>query len=164
MGRCEAVSVKSFRWMKLPLLLSAVLSVPPLLAQSSPRTIHEFVAPADNANQGIVPVPAKLGHGEDAARKLYWGSAFGVKTFFSRSADWKLLASGEKPKYAVLERCVFKHRAANVYLVADAYRGREIQTAILNFLDAAAGLSQEQITVKSRGGLRELFHCCGRRT
>jgi hypothetical protein len=110
-----------------------------LVAQSVPRTIHVFVTLADNANQGIVPVPAKLGNGEDAERNLYWGSAFGVKTFFSRSTKWKLLSSGEKPKYEVLERCVFKYRTANVYLVADAYRGREIQTAILNFLDAARG-------------------------
>jgi hypothetical protein len=144
------------------LLLSSVVSIS-VLAQSSPRTVHVFVALADNVNQGIVPVPARLGNGEDAERNLYWGSAYGVKTFFSRSADWKLLSSGEKPKDEVLERCVFKHRAANVYLVADAYRGREIQTAILNFLDAAAGVSSGRINVKDgaqivtldiRGGFR----------
>jgi hypothetical protein len=32
--------------------------------------------------------------------------------------------------------------------VADAYRGRELQQAILNFLDAASGAHREQITVK----------------
>ena len=130
----------------LAFLLGSLVGAP-LIAQNAPRTVHVFVALADNANQGIVPVPAKLGNGEDAERNLYWGSAFGVKTFFSRSADWKLLSSGEKPKQEVLERCTFKHRSANVYLVADAYRGREIQTAILNFLDAAAGVSWEQIKV-----------------
>jgi hypothetical protein len=81
-----------------------------LHAQSSPRTIHVFVALADNANQGIVPVPAKLGNGEDPEHNLYWGSAFGVKTFFSRSSDWTLLSSGQKPKDEVLERCVFMLR------------------------------------------------------
>ena len=111
-----------------------------LLSQSSPRTIHVFVALADNANQGIVPVPAKLGNGEDPEHNLYWGSAFGVKTFLVRSGDWKLLAWGQKPKDEVLERCIFKHRGGDVYLIADAYRGREIQTAILYSLAAAAGL------------------------
>jgi hypothetical protein len=135
------------RRLTLALLLGSLVTMP-LVAQSNPRIVHVFVALADNANQGIVPVPAKLGNGEDPERNLYWGSAFGVKTFFSRSPDWKLLSSGERPKYEVLERCVFKHRTANVYLVADAYRGREIQTAILNFLDAAAGVSREQIAVK----------------
>ncbi len=117
------------------------------LAEDSLRTVHVFVALADNANQGIVPVAAKLGNGEDPVHNLYWGSAFGVKTFFQRSGEWKLLLSGERPKPEVLERCIFKHRTANVYLVADAYRGREIQTAILNFFDAAAGLSWEEIQV-----------------
>src|ERR1700719_4969995 len=126
----------------LPVILSICISS---LAQSSPRTVHVFVALADNANQGIVPVPAKLGNGEDAERNLYWGSAFGVKTFFARSPDWNLLSCGEKPKHEVLDRCIFKHRSANVVLVADAYRGREIQAAILNFFDAAAGLSWEEI-------------------
>ena len=120
-------------------LLIALLSTTTLFAQNSARTIHVFVALADNVNQGIVPVARILGNGEDPVHNLYWGSAYGVKTFFSHSPDWKLLSSGMKPKHEVLERCVWKHRNANVYLVADAYRGREIQTAILNFLDAAAG-------------------------
>jgi hypothetical protein len=118
-----------------------------LLGQTSPRTIHVFVALADNANQGIVPVARILGNGEDPEHNLYWGSAYGVKTFFSRSPDWKLLSCGQKPKYEILDRCIFKYRSANVYLVADAYRGREIRTAILNFFDAAAGLSWEQIKI-----------------
>jgi len=52
------------------------------------------------------------------------------------------------PKPGVLERCVFKHRTTDVYLVADAYRGREIRQAILAFLDAAAGTGWERITVQ----------------
>ena len=127
-------------------LLWVLLASAPLSAQS-PRVVHVFVALADNANQRIVPVPARLGNGEDAERNLYWGSAFGVKTFFTRSPDWKLLSSGTQPKHEVLERCVWKYRNGEVYLVADAYRGREIQTAILDFLDAAAGLVREEISV-----------------
>ena len=169
MERCDAVAagifcnsrgiVEKHKFSRVALFL--LLTSLSLHAQSSPRTVHVFVALADNANQGIVPVAAKLGNGEDPEHNLYWGSAFGVKTFFSRSSDWKLLSWGQKPKDEVLERCVFKHRGGDVYLIADAYRGREIQTAILNFLDAAAGLSREQIRVKdgveevtlqSRGG------------
>src|SRR5215470_4943000 len=93
---------------------------------SSARTIHVFVALADNQSQGIVPVPAKLGNGEDPERNLYWGSAYGVKTFFARSAEWRRIQCGSGPKREILERCVFQHRTANVYLVADAYRGMEI--------------------------------------
>src|SRR3712207_6590162 len=48
------------------------------------KVIHVLVALCDNENQGIVPVPAFLGNGEDAPRNLYWGAAFGIKTFFSK--------------------------------------------------------------------------------
>jgi hypothetical protein len=116
------------------------------------RTVHVFVALADNEHQGIIPVPAKLGNGEDAERNLYWGSAYGVKTFFGRSADWARISCGGKPKAEVLERCVFKHRAANVYLVADAYRGIEIRQAILDFLDSAAGDGADAITLPETSG------------
>jgi len=109
------------------------------------RTVHVFVALADNQHQGIVPVPAKLGNGEDPEHNLYWGSAFGVKTFFSRSADWARVTCGEKSKAEVLERCVFKHRASDVFLIADAYRGSEIRQAVVDFLEAAAGEGTESL-------------------
>jgi len=117
-------------------------------AQAVPvRTVHVFVALADNEHQGIIPVPARLGNGLDAAHNLYWGAAAGVKTFFARSADWALIACSSKPKPEVLERCVFRHRQSGVYLVADAYRGDEIRQAILDFFSAAAGASQEIVAL-----------------
>jgi len=112
---------------------------------SAQRTIHVFVALADNQHQGIVPVPARLGNGDDPDHNLYWGSAYGVKTFFARSVEWSLMNCSAKPKPEVLERCVFKHRKTNTYMVADAYRGSEIREAILDFFDAAAGASPETI-------------------
>ena len=119
---------------------------------SSPRTVHVFVALADNVHQGIVPVPARLGNGDDPARNLYWGAAGGVKTFFSRSTDWALIRCSPKPKPEVLERCLFKHRKTNTYMVADAYRGSEIREAIIEFLDAAAGASSETTTLPASAG------------
>jgi hypothetical protein len=134
-----------------------VLHVNGLAAQElSPRTVHVFVALADNQHQGIVPVPAKLGNGEDPEHNLYWGSAYGVKTFFSRSSDWTVIRCGGKPKAQVLERCIFKHRATDVYLVADAYRGSEIRQAILDFFDAAAGASPETIVLPSAAHAKNL--------
>jgi hypothetical protein len=114
---------------------------------SAPRTVHVFVALADNQHQGIVPVPARLGNGDDPEHNLYWGSAYGVKTFFARSPEWLLMGCSGKPKPEVLERCVFKHRKTDTYMVADAYRGSEIRQAVLDFLDAAAGASPETINV-----------------
>ena len=120
-----------------------------LQAQRAPRTIHVFVALADNKSQGIVPVAPRLGNGDDPENNLYWGSAFGVKTFFARSADWMLVVSARKPKAEVLERCIFKHRTQAVYLVADGYQGSKIRQAIVDFLDAAAGGEAEKISFKA---------------
>jgi hypothetical protein len=113
------------------------------------RTIHVFVALADNQHQGIVPVAAALGNGEDAERNLYWGSAYGVKTFFSRSPEWERLSCAQKPRAAILERCIFKYRNASVYLIADAYRGIEVKQAILDFLDSSAGGGADAIPVSA---------------
>jgi len=127
----------------LVLTLGARLCAQP----AQPRVVHVFVALADNQHQGIVPVPAKLGNGEDPEHNLYWGSAYGVETFFGRSSDWERTSCGKASKTAVLERCVFSNRGTNVYLVADAYRGAEIRQAIVDFLDAAAGANAEAITL-----------------
>lgn len=132
------------------LLLLGTFSVS-LVAQTAPRTVHVFVALADNKNQGIVPVAARLGNGEDPANNLYWGSAYGVKTYFARSADWQLLAAGQRPKPEILERCIFKHRRENVYLIADAYQGSKIKQAIVDFLDAASGGEPEAVAIKIDG-------------
>lgn len=122
------------------------------IAESSPRVVHVFVALADNQHQGIVPVPPVLGNGSDPRRNLYWGAAFGVKTFFKASNEWQVLSCGRGPKAAILERCVFKTREEEVFLVADAYQGSEIKSAVTDFLSAAAGISSEDITVKVNSG------------
>jgi hypothetical protein len=143
--------------------ISAVLAVASLFSGGSAcaqsaglRTVHVFVALADNEHQGIIPVPAKLGNGEDFEHNLYWGSAYGVKTFFTRSPEWERILCAEKPKTEILERCVFKYRAADVYLIADAYRGMEIKQAILDFLDSAAGDGVDTVKVAGASGPQEL--------
>jgi hypothetical protein len=139
----------TFAFRLAALLLLAGSLQPLLLAQGRPRTIHVFVALADNRNQGIVPVAAKLGNGEDPEHNLYWGSAYGVKTYFARNADWQMISSGQKPKPEILERCIFKHRSQNVYIVADAYQGSRIKQTIVDFLEAAAGGETENVPVKA---------------
>src|SRR5687768_1954536 len=102
--------------------------VPALAKIENPgRLIHVMVALCDNENQGIVPVPAHLGNGDDPASNLYWGAAYGVKTFFTKSKNWEKLAEIANPKPNVLERLVFQHRTHNTYLVADAYRGSKMK-------------------------------------
>jgi hypothetical protein len=111
------------------------------------KMIYVVVALCDNVNQGIVPVAAHLGDGEDPAGNLYWGARFGVETFFRSRPEWRLVSEVKNPGPKVLERLVFKHRRADAYLVADAYRGSEIKQATADFLSAASGNSEETVTV-----------------
>lgn len=113
--------------------------------------IHVFVALCDNINQGIVPVSASLGNGDNPTTNLYWGAAFGIRTFFSRSKEWELV-SQSSPRTEVLERLVFKHRQRELYMVADAYRGKEIRKTTVDFLESAAGRAGETIKVRTRNG------------
>lgn len=123
-----------------PTEVAAINSVP---------VIHVFVALADNVNQGIVPVSASLGNGENAASNLYWGAAFGIRTFFSKNKDWELISVMSDPHENILERCIFKHRRDSTLLVADAYRGKEILQTTVDFLEAAAGKPGEKLQVGS---------------
>jgi hypothetical protein len=118
--------------------------------RNSGKLIHALVALCDNEYQGIVPVPARIGDGDDPANNLYWGARFGVKTFFKRANDWKLIAESRNPRAEILERLVFKHQTKDVYLIADAYRGREIKRCVADFFEFSAGRAVE--TVKANSG------------
>jgi hypothetical protein len=117
--------------------------------RNSGKLIHVLVALCDNQYQGIVPVPARIGNGDDPSNNLYWGASFGVKTFFERASDWRLVADARNPRAEILERLVFKHRTKDVYLIADAYRGREIKRCVADFFDFSAGRAVETIKANS---------------
>jgi hypothetical protein len=126
---------------------------------SGHRTVHVFVALCDNEHQGIVPVAPKFGNGDDPSNNLYWGASFGVRSYFSRSEEWILAEETADPRECVLERCVFQHKNEEVYMVADAYRGKEIKGAIADFLNAAAGKEgvQKPLIFKSDTVTLDLF-------
>lgn len=131
--------------------------------KNSVTVIHVFVALCDNVNQGIVPVSATLGNGDDPQRNLYWGAAFGVKTFFTKNRDWRPVDTrtpSHKSSNVVLERVIFKHRTRDAFLIAEAYRGRYIQQATQDFLEASAGAPGESIEVTVDGKKFEL-HTAG---
>jgi len=113
-----------------------------------PRTIHVFVALCDNVNQGIVPVSKALGNGQDPKSNLYWGALYGVKTHFKKSKDWIYLGIQKVKNTQILERVLFKHKASNTYLLADAYDGKYIKQTTGDFLDASSGAAQETLDYK----------------
>ncbi|UIR55051.1 hypothetical protein LZQ00_12255 [Sphingobacterium sp. SRCM116780] len=113
---------------------------------TSTKTIHVFVALCDNKYQGIVPVPKLIGNGQDPNNNLYWGCSYGVKSYFKKSKEWKLLRS-EKLDKVRMERLIFKHTTQNYYLVADAYDGQYIKKTTTDFLYSAAGQLKDTINI-----------------
>ena len=103
------------------------------------RTIHVFVALCDNENQGIIPVPEKIGNGQDPFNNLYWGAMYGVKSYIKNSKDWVLVKTSKNIDSLILERVLFKHRTTNTYILADAYDGKYIKQTTIDFLEATAG-------------------------
>jgi len=89
------------------------------------KVIHVFVALCDNKYQGIVPVPAKIGNGQEPANNLYWGCKYGVKAFFAAQQNWQLLSTTKSTGGLILERLVFKYRTKEIYMIADAYDGNQ---------------------------------------
>ena len=132
--------------MKRLYFVAIIISVCAFVSASS-QVVHVFIPLADNVNQNIVPVPSSLGDGMDPSRNLYWGAMYGMKSFFKRDKEWKLLTSIKKPGKNILERIVFKHQSMDAYIVADAYRGDRLKECIVDFLNATAGKSDEKIII-----------------
>ena len=118
-----------------------------------PVVAHVVVALCDNEHQGIVRVPAHLGNGQDPKGNLYWGARYGLKTFLSRDAGWRRLPHDGSPPPGVLERIVLTRRIGRtaVYLVADAWDGRQIRGAVDRFLRMAGGHRGEAVTARDGG-------------
>lgn len=113
---------------------------------SDVKTIHVFVALCDNKYQGIVPVPEKIGNGQDPDNNLYWGCAFGVRSYFKKSKEWKFIES-RKLKSEKLERIIFKHVNKNYYLIADAYDGKFIKESTIDFLKSSSGKNKDTLKI-----------------
>jgi hypothetical protein len=114
------------------------LPKPVLAYDSTIKTIHILVALCDNENQGIVPVPSKIGNGQDPFNNLYWGAGYGIKTHFKRSKEWQYIET-RKVNSIILERAIYKHKTTGHYLVADAYDGRYIRQTTVDFLKGSSG-------------------------
>ena len=116
---------------------------------SDTKTIHIFAALCDNKYQGIVPVPKGIGNGQDPNTNLYWGCGYGIRTFFKKSKEWKLLAT-RRVNGIILERLIFKHIRKNYYLVADAYDGQYIKQCTEDFLNAGCGNKKDTLQIDGK--------------
>lgn len=119
--------------------LLSLASALALLTTASAREVRVVIALADNATQGIAPVPAKIGNGDDRENNLYWGCSEALKPVLRRSPEWKLMSSEANVTESILERCTFEHKATKTRLVADVYRGSAIRQATTDFFGHLTG-------------------------
>lgn len=133
-------------------LLALLLTAPALAA---PLRVHVTVALCDNATQGIVPVPAAIGDGDEPRTNLYWGAMYGLKTWLKRDG-WKVERAAP-PHALVLERVVARKTIAKreVVLTADAWRGSRIREAITSFLEQASAGGPDVVAYIGHDGLME---------
>lgn len=121
-----------------------------VLYDTTINTIHVMVALCDNTYQGIVKVPARIGNGQDPDNNLYWGNAYGVRSYFRKSNEWKFIRLEKKISSHILERVVFKHVSKNYYLVADGYDGRYIKECTIDFLNSASGQLKDTLQINDK--------------
>ena len=112
---------------------------------SRPLVVHVVVALCDNEFQGIVPVSALLGNGDDPRSNLYWGAMYGVRSYLRNQPGWQPVNIPASTDPRVLDRVLFRTeltrngRSTQVLLVAEAWRGRNIADAIRYFLELNRG-------------------------
>lgn len=120
-----------------------------------PKRIHVFVALADNASQGIAPVPAKIGNGDEAENNLYWGNSEGFKGVFTRSKVWKLEKAEANPVPEILDRRTYGHVSKDCVLVAEAWRGKNIYQCLEAFFASLRGRQADLTAFIGHNGLMD---------
>lgn len=116
-------------------------------AAGDPIVIHVIVALCDNRYQGIVPVSASLGNGQSPSSNLYWGTSFGVRTYFSRANYLlhQLPVSGDVLDRITLTKKIGGSEPSEIVLLAEAWDGKAISKAINLFLRLSAGYDAESL-------------------
>lgn len=141
------------------------------LESGKPLVFTQYVALCDNVHQGIVPVPGKLGDGDNPDTNLYWGAAYGYRTFFKKHPRWTLVHSINKPDEKISQIFVFSQtitpsskwkglgvtKPFKAYLVVIGYRGRYIKDSMEAYLNALFG--EKDFPIKLSDG--EIVHSGG---
>jgi hypothetical protein len=138
-----------------PLWIITLLCTACSLGWAEPKRVRVFVALADNASQGIARVPAKIGNGDDAEANLYWGNSEGFKGIFTRSKSWKLQQSEADPTPEILNRRTYKHASKDCILIAEAWRGKNIQQCLEAYFKALHDDQNDLVAFIGHNGLMD---------
>lgn len=119
--------------MKRILLFLALLIA---TATAAPKKVAVFIALCDNATQGIVPVPAKIGNGDDPATNLFWGCGDGLPSVLKASKGWKFVRDDVPTDSKILKRSIFTDRESLTEIAVEGWRGSEIRACLQAFESA----------------------------
>jgi len=136
-----------------------------------PLVAHVVVALADNEHQGIARVPQSLGDGDRPQTNLYWGAMYGVKGFLRRSPQWRAVPLPASTDPRILERVLFRRelerdgKTVTIYLLAEAWQGRQIAASTGRFLEMTRGQHAETVRIDgteiTAGGAAHLIAYAG---
>lgn len=122
------------------------------------KQVAVFVALCDNEHQGIAPVPAAIGNGDDPERNLYWGCSDALPRLLRRSKDWGRPLVPEawlgKPE-AVLRTLVCTRVDSAVTVTAYAWRGDAMQECLEAFEAALVSGKFELVVFLGHNGLMD---------
>lgn len=136
-------------------LLTIVFLGMPLVADAAPKQVRVFVALCDNKTQGIVPVGAKIGNGDDPDANLYWGCSDGLGSFFRQSGRWEVTKSEKDVSPTILRRLELKHADGDVEVLAEAYRGANMRQCLEDFERAATSAKFDLVAFLGHNGLMD---------
>ncbi|MGC4014699.1 MAG: hypothetical protein QM755_09325 [Luteolibacter sp.] len=113
-----------------------VLALSATFAYGAPKRVVVFVALCDNATQGIIPVPAKIGDGNKPEDNLYWGCSESVPACLKASGAWKQVKKEIPTDPRILERRVFTDTAGTLEVTVEGWRGSDIGFCLMAFENA----------------------------
>lgn len=128
------------------------------LPKGAGKQVAVFVALCDNENQGIAPVPERIGNGSDPANNLYWGCSDALPKVMRASKDWGRPVyyadyQGKSPVVLDTVVCTRADAAATVY--AYAYRGDAMVQCLRDFENALAGGRYDLVAFIGHNGLMD---------
>jgi hypothetical protein len=138
----------------------AALFCPQSMLTAKEQSVGVYIALCDNEHQGIVPVPAAIGNGDDPDRNLYWGAGEGIKGYFDRSKAWKVVnkpdgADGKAEDKDVLRTRTYRRAAPEAVLYARAYRGSALKRCIQDFESAVQLGAYDVVVYIGHNGLMD---------
>lgn len=121
-------------------------------------SVQVIVALCDNENQGIAPVPAALGNGQNPKTNLYWGAMYGLRSFFQNSPHWKQHSVKISSPVQRLAHARFEYAPPGrkkVIVDAWAIDGAKMQYALGLFLNSLRSSSADMVVFVGHNGLMD---------